>query len=256
MVESISSGALALTGQTAIVTGAGMGIGRSIARCLAAAGAAVAVADRNGGAAWDCAEELVDRGWEARALVVDVADEIEVLALVDAVVAWRGGIDLLVNNAGDSSAVPVLDMTEEDFQRVLEVDLTGVFLCSRSVARHMVERGRGGRIVNVTSTGALHPTAVGMAHHDAAKHGSWGFTRSLALELAPHGIIVDAIAPGAVATPGRSHRGWSGGLHDHVPMRRLAAPGEIAAVTHFIASDLASYLTGSQVVVDGGALLM
>ncbi len=106
-----------------------------------------------------------------------------------------GGIDILVNNAGIYPMVPLADLEAAMFRRVLEVNLTGLFLCTRAVSALMIEQGRGGRIVDVTSIDALHPSMVGLAHYDASKHGAWGFTENVALELAPHGIWVNAVAP-------------------------------------------------------------
>lgn len=167
-----------------------------------------------------------------------------------------------MNNAGIFPTVPVLHMTVDDFRRVVDVNLTGLFLCSRQVAAQMVAQGRGGSIVNVTSIDALHPSSVGLAHYDASKHGAWGFTKNLALELAPHGIRVNAVAPGAVTTPGVAHMQPAAGVDPElaqrflarIPMGRMADPDEIGSVALFLAGDGASYMTGSQVVV-GGVLL-
>jgi len=171
-----------------------------------------------------------------------------------------------VNNAGIFPAVPVLDMTPEAFSHVIDVNLKGVYLCSRLVAQQMVRQGHGGRIINVTSVDALHPSSVGLAHYDASKHGAWGFTKNLALELAPHHIWVNAIAPGAILTPGvEAMRKASGAVVDpaemldsflaRIPMGRIGSPDDIGRVALFLASDMASYMTGAQVVVDGGVLL-
>ena len=257
---------LDLTGRTAIVTGGAMGIGRGIVERLAEAGAAVVVADVDLEAAETAAKELVARRRDVLAMRVDVGDEDDVRRLVSDTIGWRGHVDILVSNAGIFPSTPVLDMTADEFDRVLRVNLRGIFLCAREVAHRMKAQGTGGRIINVTSIDALHPSAVGLAHYDASKHGAWGFTKNLALELAPHRIWVNAIAPGAVATPGVAHmqQGAAGGVDpkavleafmDRVPMHRIGTPDDIARVALFLASDMASYLTGAQVVVDGGALL-
>ncbi|GAA3825505.1 SDR family NAD(P)-dependent oxidoreductase [Nocardioides panacisoli] len=258
------SSLLDLTGRTAIVTGGAMGIGKSIATRLASAGAAVVVADADGEAAALTAKELHDDGLQALAVTVDVSDETAVRRLGVAAVAWSGRIDVLVNNAGIFPTIPVMDMSPEQFRRVIDVNLEGVYLCSRMAAQQMIEQGDGGRIVNVTSIDALHPSSVGLAHYDASKHGAWGFTKNLALELAPHGIAVNAIAPGAIATPGVEHMQAVPGVDPEVmlrtflariPMGRMGVPDDIGKVALFLVSPMADYMTGAQVVVDGGVLL-
>lgn len=257
---------LDLGGKTAVVTGAAKGIGAAVAEYLGRAGANVVVADADGEAAVDRVKQLREAGIEAVEAVVDVSREEDVLAMLDTAASAFGGVDVLVNNAGIFPTEPVLDMPIEDFRHVLDVNLVGLYLCSRHAARRMVEQGRGGRIINVTSVDSLHPSAVGLAHYDASKHGAWGFTKNLARELAPHGIWVNAIAPGSIATPGVASMQ---NAHDsavdpeqvlaaflaRVPMGRMGMPEDIGRVALFLASDLASYMTGSQVVVDGGYLL-
>ena len=255
---------LDLSGRTAIVTGAGMGIGQAIARRLAEAGAAVVIADADAEAAESTAKELRDAGLEARAVHCDVSVDGDVQALVHQATAWHGSLDVLVNNAGIFPITPVLDMTPAQFDHVLAVNLRGTFLCSKYAALRMRQQGKGGRIVNVTSIDALHPAQIGLAHYDASKHGVWGFTKNLALELAPYGIQVNAVAPGGVSTPGVAHMtGTTGsdldlalaGFAASIPLQRLGAPDDIARMVLVLTSDLSSYMTGSQVVVDGGALL-
>lgn len=255
---------LTLEGKTAVVTGAAAGIGRSIATYLAQAGASVVVVDADLAAAQIAVKELTELDLDALAVGADVSVESEVQDAVDAAVAWKGGIDILVNNAGVFPTVPVLDMTEDAFSHVIDVNLKGVYLVSRLVARQMVAQARGGRIINVTSVDALHPSSVGLAHYDASKHGVWGFTKNLALELAPHRIWVNAVAPGGILTPGVAHMAPSPEVDPvelsqrflaRIPMGRMGDPDEIGKVALFLAGDLASYLTGSQIVVDGGVLL-
>jgi len=258
---------LNLTGRTAVVTGGAMGIGRGIVTRLAEAGAAVVIADADLEAAETAAKELQERGLDVLAMRVDVTDEEDVRRLVADTIGWRGHLDILVNDAGIFPSTPVLDMTAEDFDRVIRVNLRGLFLCSREAARHMCSQGTGGRIINITSVDALHPSSVGLAHYDASKHGAWGFTKNLALELAPHRIWVNAVAPGAIATPGVAHmqqgtesagadpKAMLEAFLERVPMQRIGVPDDIARAALFLASDLASYITGSQIVVDGGVLL-
>jgi 2-deoxy-D-gluconate 3-dehydrogenase len=265
---SIEAPALAdlfdLTGRTAVVTGGAMGIGSAICARLAAAGAAVVIADLDLAAAEATAKELEASAHDVLPVQVDVADEDDVRALFATAIDWSGRIDILVNNAGIFPTVPVLDMTADQFDRVQEVNLRGAFLCAREAGRRMRDQGTGGVIVNVTSIDALHPSSVGLAHYDASKHGLWGFTKNLALELAPFGIRVNALAPGAVATPGAAAAQSTSdvdpqdllvGFLARIPLRRIGQPDDIARMALVLASDVSSYVTGSQVVVDGGVLL-
>ena len=167
-------------------------------------------------------------------------------------------IDLTVNNAGIYPFCSFLDMDLAMFERVIHVNLVGASLAMKAAARQMIAQGHGGKIINVTSIDALHPSMVGLAHYDASKHGLWGLTKNVALELAEHGIAVNALAPGGVATPG------TGGPVDpellreteaRIPMHRMADPDEMGRLVLFLASDLSSYLVGSQHVADGGMLL-
>ena len=251
---------ISLAGKVAVVTGAGRGIGRGIALRLSEAGAVVVVVDRDEADAAAVADEIRGTGAAAHAVQADVSDEAAVRSLVRATCDDLGGIDVLVNNAGIFPSCPVLQMEPADFDRVLAVNLRGVFLCTREVALTMVDRGRGGAIVNVTSIDALHPSMVGLAHYDASKHGAWGFTKNVALELAPHGIRVNAVAPGGVLTPGVTEMG--GGSAEavaaftaRIPMGRMGDPDDIAHAVLFLASDMSGYMTGAQLVVDGGVLL-
>jgi len=252
-----------LSGKVAIVTGGAMGIGYGIAYRLAEAGASVVVADLNKEVAQESAAKLIALGWYATAIAVDVSDAAQVARMIETTVTVYGGIDILVNNAGIYPNIPVLQMHEKDFDHILAVNLKSVFLCTKAVAEQMIKQGRGGKIINITSIDALHPSMVGLATYDATKHGLWGFTKNTALELAPHKIWVNAIAPGGVSTPGT---GAGAPLSPEmqkimepflakIPMHRLGEPDEIGKVALFLASDLSSYMTGSQIVVDGGALL-
>ncbi|MFI5623627.1 SDR family NAD(P)-dependent oxidoreductase [Nocardioides sp. NPDC051685] len=257
-----------LTGKTAVVTGGAMGIGLGIAHRLAEAGARVAVADIEEEAAASAAKQLVADGFEAMPVAVDVSDETSVRQMVDAVVEAYDAIDVMVNNAGIYPNILVMNMTADDFRRVLDINLLGVFLCTKVVAERMIERGQGGRIINITSVDALHPSSAGLAHYDASKHGEWGFTKNVALELAPHRIWVNAIAPGGIATPGVRHAQQGAQVPQgvdmaevierftaRIPMGRFGEPDDIGRAALFLASDLSSYMTGTQIVVDGGVLL-
>jgi 2-deoxy-D-gluconate 3-dehydrogenase len=247
-----------LTGRTAVVTGGGMGIGRGIVRRLAEAGANVVVADLDLAAAEAVALEVgLGRAGGTVPCAADVGDRADVERMIDNAVDSFGSLDILVNNAGIYPARPLADLDLETFRRVLDVNLTGLYLCTKAAAARMIDQGTGGRIVNVTSIDALHPSMVGLSHYDASKHGAWGFTKNVALELAPHDIRVNAIAPGGIKTPG------IGDVDDEtmasfarmIPMGRLGDPDEIGRAALFLASELSSYVTGAQLVVDGGRLL-
>lgn len=251
---------ISLDGKVALVTGAGRGIGRAIALRLAEAGAAVAVADLDADLALAVTDEIRAAGGTAEAAPADVSDEADVKSVVRACVDRMGGLDVLVNNAGIFPTCPVLEMETADFDRVVSVNLRGVFLCTREAALVMADRGGGGAIVNVTSIDALHPSMVGLAHYDASKHAVWGFTKNVALEFAPHGIRVNAVAPGGVLTEGVRDMGADtseaiAAFSARIPMGRMGDPDEIARAVLFLASPLSEYMTGSQVVVDGGRLL-
>ncbi len=249
---------LRLDGVPAMVTGGARGIGRAICERLAEAGAAVMVADLDGDGARDVASRIREAGGVAEGRALDVADEDGVRSAIDACAERFGGLRVLVNNAGIFPVAPLLDLEPALFDRVLAVNLRGLYLCTRHAARAMVAGGEGGSIVNVTSIDALHPSMVGLAPYDASKHGAWGFTKSAALELAPHGVRVNAIAPGAIATPGVAEMPGAGSLEEFVaaiPLGRIGTADDIATVALFLASGMSGYMTGSQVVVDGGRLL-
>jgi 2-deoxy-D-gluconate 3-dehydrogenase len=253
---------LDLSSKVAVVTGGAVGIGFGIARRLAEAGAKVVIADVNGRAATDAAAQLTTRGWTASATPADVSAPQQAAGLIDTAVRTYGAIDILVNNAGIYPTIPLMKMQPEDFERILSVNLKGAFFCTKAAAEQMIAQGRGGKIVNVTSIDALHPSMVGLATYDASKHALWGFTKNVALELAPHKIWVNAIAPGGISTPGTGAGGANPQMEEmmapfvaRIPMHRIGEPDDIGKVALFLVSDLASYMTGSQIVVDGGVLL-
>ena len=259
--------AISLSGKAAIVTGGAKGIGKGIAYRLAEAGAKVLIADMDEATAQATASELAAKGWTAVAISADVSNEDEVRAMISACQQHFGSLDILVNNAGIYPPAPVAQMTQQDFEKVMHVNLRSVFLTTKYAAEVMKPRG-GGKIINITSIDALHPSMVGLAHYDASKHGVWGFTKNSALELAPHKSWVNAIAPGGIQTPGveamQSQMKTPAGVDPKqaveafmakIPMHRMGEPDEIGKVALFLASDLSSYMTGEQVVVDGGALL-
>ncbi|MBP6942673.1 MAG: SDR family oxidoreductase [Candidatus Buchananbacteria bacterium] len=261
-MESIAQ-LIDLKDKTAIVTGGAMGIGLGIVSRLAEAGAKVVIADANEAAGTAAVTELTSKGFTVAFKQTDVADESQVKDVVEFATQTYGSLDILVNNAGIYPIAPALQMAVSEFERILSVNLKSVFMLTQTAAATMITQGRGGKIINITSIDALHPSSVGLAAYDASKHGLWGFTKNTALELAPHNIQVNAIAPGGIATPGAGAgapmspemEAIQKKFLDKIPMKRMGESDEIGKVALFLASDLASYMTGSQVVVDGGVLL-
>ena len=243
-----------LIGQTALVTGASRGIGKAVALELAAAGATVAVnyANSNAGANAVVAE-ITAQGGNAYALQADVSQEEEVNALVEAVIKRSGSLDVLVNNAGITRDGLLMRMKTSDWQAVINLNLTGVFLCTRAVTRPMLKQKRG-RIVNITSVVGLMGNA-GQANYAAAKAGVIGFTRSSAKELASRGITVNAVAPGFIATDMTKDL-QAEALLAAIPLGRYGEVAEVAGAVRFLAADPASaYITGQVLQVDGGMLM-
>lgn len=256
---------LDLKGKTAIVTGGSLGIGYGISYRLAEAGANVVIASRNIDEAKNAVDELTQKGFKAFAIKTDVSKEDEVKNLVVESIKQFGAIDILVNNAGIFPYITVSQMKTEQFDQVIAINLRGVFLTTKYIGEQMIKQAKGGRIINITSIDAIHPSMVGLAHYDASKHGVWGFTKNVALELAPHKIWVNAVAPGGIMTHGVavSQSGGKPVIVDRNPeppkmevaMGRMGIPDDIGKVVLFLTSDMASYMTGSQIVVDGGYLL-
>lgn len=258
-----------LSGKIAIITGGAKGIGLGIASRLHEAGASVVLADMDEMAAKQAAMTLNGkRENSGLAVKVDVSNPQDVQHLVEQTKAAFGSIDVLVNNAGIFPNEPLAEMDETEFMKVINVNLRGVFLCTKAATEVMKSAGNGGKVINITSIDALHPSMVGLAHYDASKHGVWGFTKNTARELAEHNIWVNAIAPGGVATPGVAAlqdsskvpagvdmKAITAAFLAKIPMKRMGDPDEIGRIALFLASDLSSYMTGSQIVVDGGALL-
>ena len=242
-----------LKDRVAIVTGAGQGIGASVARAYAREGAKVAVTDLNGEAATRVAAEIVDNGGEAIGVACDVADRDSVQTMAERVTAQWGRVDILVNNAGITRTAMLNKMTSEQWQQVLGVHLTGAFNCLQAVVGGMIER-KYGRIIYVTSAAGVLGT-IGQINYSAAKAGIVGMTMSTAKELARYNITANAIAPGA-ATPMtetiRTDERFKERYLDRIPLGRWAEPDEIAPVFLFFASDAASYVTGQVLAADGG----
>ncbi len=256
---------LNLSGKTAIVTGGSSGIGYGISYRLAEAGANVVITSRNLEEVNKAVEELKQKGFKAAGVKTDVAQEAEVKNLVNETVKDFGSVDILVNNAGIFPFITVSQMKTEQFDQVIATNLRGVFLTTKYIGEQMIKQGKGGKIINITSIDAIHPSMIGLAHYDASKHGVWGFTKNVALELAPHKIWVNAVAPGGVMTHGVAVMQSQGKPVDvarnpeppkmEVAMGRMGVPDDIGKVVLFLASEMSSYMTGSQIVVDGGYLL-
>lgn len=264
----MSSNLLDLSGKVAIVTGGAVGIGLGIVTRLAEAGASVMIADRSPEDSGKAVSDLEGKGFKVKAVTTDVSSEDDVKKLMDETVQAFGTVDILVNNAGIYPNIPLTKMTLEDFKKVLSVNLQGVFLTTKYVSEQMIKQGNGGKIINVSSIDALHPSMIGLAAYDASKHGLWGFTKNVALELSQHKIWVNAIAPGGIVTPGVAKmqsgapvvpgvdpKAMIEAFMAKIPMHRMGEPDEIGKVALFLASEMSSYMTGSQIVVDGGALL-
>ena len=257
---------LDLRGRGAVVTGGAAGIGFAIAQPPRRG-------RRRGGHRRRQRRRRRDRPARLRALdrrAIAVAADVSSAADVQRLMAAAddfGGVDILVNNAGIFPFRPVQQMAEAEWDRVLDVNLKGSFLCAQAATARMRARGRGGVILNITSIDSLHPSSVGLAHYDASKGGLQMFTKNLALELAPLGVRVLALAPGAITTEGaraQTQALQSTGIDleqimarflAKIPLGRMGEPDDIGRVALFLVSDAAAYITGTTVVVDGGVLL-
>lgn len=243
-----------LIGKTALVTGGNKGIGREIASALSARGATVVVNYPHESAR----PEGLDALPGAVAIRADIGKVAEIEAMFAEVAARHGGVDILVNNAGIFPRATVLDLTEAVWDAVHDVNLKGAFFTAQAAARQMVDRGVPGRIVNIASNAALQPEALG-AHYAATKAGIVALTKSLALGLAPHGIRVNAVAPGLTDTD-QPRAGLSeaeiGAWRARVPLGRIARPDDVARAVVYLASDWSEYVTGQTLFVTGGQLMV
>jgi len=250
---------LKLKDKIAIVTGGSQGIGRGIALGFAEAGADVVVnCDRNIDGAETVANEIRTLGRRAEAIQGDVSRSNDVDRMIQQTLRTFGRIDILVNNAGIYVAGPIENLREEDWDRVIEVNLKGVFLCCQAVGRHMIERKSGGSIINVASISG-HMPELNSGAYTPSKAGVIGLTRLLAVEWAKYGIRVNALSPGPVMTPLQREAYPSEKLLEArtraIPMNRHGTPEEMARVAIFLASGDSSYITGEDINVDGGSQL-
>ena len=251
---------LDIGGRVAVITGGAQGIGAGIAERFAEAGATVFIADLDADNAAKTAAEICQRHeGRAHGIALDVTQADSIAAVLDEVLSQTGRLDIWVNNAGIYPSAPILEQTTEEWRTVLEINLDSVFVASREAARRMVALGNGGVIINIASVAGLKTRVGGSAHYNVSKAGVAMLTKVLALELGPEQIRVMAIAPGLVATPGvlqhEVYREYFDILREMLPLRRTLVPDDIARVALFLASDMASAMTGCVLPVESGELL-
>ena len=253
-----------LSGKGAVVTGGAMGIGQGIAFRLAEAGAGVIIADIAMESAEDTVKQIKANGGKAKAIRADVRRAADAEKAIQASVDTFGSIDILVNDAGIEPASKFMDSSEEFLEEMLNVNLKGIFRFSQAAARAMIKAGHGGKIIHVASIAGLSP-ARGQSIYSASKASVVSLTKSMAKELAPHNILVNAVAPGGIATPGAMAASPSMQkaldmtveemfqTHlQHVPLARLGEPDDIGKVVLFLASEAADFMTGTVITADGG----
>lgn len=265
-VRDVSASSVAelvsLAGRKAVVTGAAWGLGKAAARRLAEAGAAVLVADIDAETAASTAAEIAQMtGSRILSTHLDATDSASIVAAADLAHRELGSIDVWVNNAGIPSATPLFDLLEEEFERVVAINLKGTFVGAREAARRMVDAGRGGVIVNVASLAGVRGISRGQAAYVGSKHGVVGLTRQMAIELGRHDIRVMGVAPGFCLTektmyladmePEQLQKIGIPGI-DGSPVGRVGVADDVARVILFCASDMSSFMTGSTLLVDGG----
>ncbi len=250
---------MTITGKVAIVTGAAQGLGQAVAERFAADGAKVVLSDVNDSKGEAAAAAIRARGGDVRYIHCDASDSANVNAMVEDAVKTYGRLDIAVCNAAIVHACDFLEITEEDWRRVLDVNLTGFFLTGQAAARQMVGQETGGVIINMSSTQAIVATPS-ITSYCTCKGGVHQLTKTMALALAQKGVRVNAIGPGTIATDmANKVIKESGATHtvlSRTPMGRMGAPAEIASVAAFLASDQASYITGETIYVDGGRLAL
>lgn len=257
-----------LTGRGVVVTGGGIGIGQAISLRLAEAGASVMITDIDIDAANQSVNMISSLGGKAQAIRADARSGEDARKVMKATREAFGSLDILVNNAGIYPISPVMDTTEELWDRVLDINLKGPFVYAQAAAEEMIASGRGGRIINMASTDGLRPTGR-LVHYNSSKGGVIMLTKALALELAPHKILVNAVAPGGILTPGtlqtqESIQAVTGKTLEEMlteiapkfPLGRMGEPDDVARVVLFLASGASDYITGETLIVDGGYLLV
>ncbi len=253
---------ISLEGRSCVVTGGARGLGWAVSRRMAEAGAAVMIGDIDEVSAKAAAEQLHGPDSEVLGMALDVSDSSSVVALADAAVATFGAIDIWVNNAGVYPSRPIVEMSDEDWDRVLDINLRGAFFGCREAARRMIDAGRGGVIVNMASIAGVGGRRPGVSHYVASKHGIVGLTKQLGLELAKDGIRVLAVAPTTIITPGVEVASAGPAAEAGVDIEQLLTgimgrpgqPDDVARVVLFCASDLSMLMTGSTLLVDAGEM--
>lgn len=248
-----------LTGKTALVTGSAQGMGRAIAGTLASRGANIVVNDIDPDQSLETAQSLsAEYGVEALSFPADVTSRDAVKTMVDGAVKWFKGLHILVNNAGVLRPTGVIDIPEDEWDWVIDVNLKGTFLCSQAALPTMQDQGWG-RIVNISSSAGRSVSTVGGAHYTAAKAGVLGFSRHLAKEVAGYGITVNAVCPGLFDTEmvrTTIDQARSDAYASSFPIQRLGLPEEVAELVAFLASDRAAYITGASLDINGGDLMI
>ena len=245
-----------LENRIAIVTGAGQGIGKAIALGMAREGVALVIADLNKANAGAVKEEIERVGGKASALYTDISNEESVRGMIDATLNEYGRVDILVNNAGIFPTSPVEAMQEEEWDQVIGTNLVGTFLCSKAVVPHLLAQCSG-RIISLTSGRAFQGARHG-AHYAASKAGIIGFSKSLALELAPYGITVNVICPGITDTAqprGHQTEEQIYAQGQRIPLGRIGQPEDLAGPAVFLASDAAGFITGQTILANGGGIM-
>lgn len=248
-----------LTGKVAVVTGGRRGMGRTHALLLAQQGARVVVTDINAEECAPVVEEVVSAGGEAACYKMDVSDVAEIQSVFDEIVKEYGRVDILVNNAGIYKSQMAADISEEEWDKTVDINLKGQFFCAQRAAKEMA-KNKWGRIINIASiaSGGVGIGIEGSAHYTATKGGIVGMTETLAIEYADAGITVNCIGPGAIDTPMIDESGMDAAARNElladIPLKRMGKPEEISAAVVFLASEEASYVTGATLYVDGGWL--
>jgi glucose 1-dehydrogenase len=247
-----------LNEKVALITGGDSGIGRAIALRFAGEGARVAISYAHAAEKAAEVKQLIEQaGGQVLVVQADVAQYRQALALVEQTVEHYGHLDILVNNAGMEIHRPFVDVSEEEFDRVLGIDLKGAFFCAQAAARQMIRQGRAGRIINISSVHEDLPMPLNVPYC-CAKGGLRMLTRTICLELAPHQITVNNIAPGAIDTPidadVKADPQKYQALLAEIPLHRMGQPEEVAALALYLASDAAAYVTGATFVIDGGLM--